>query len=329
VRVIGLELAGGIGFHRLNRTEEMARKTNPNTWRSYKESGKLQERHVLMSIDLGMTQGAILEQYATAVDRGNLLLLEWVEDRFFAKHGHYSPDSEATPENQAEHPAENSLLMDPSDAISRMCYERGSREDDEDAFELAGELIERLERETPVSYGEIHEEDRRMLRRQLDFRNAARAVTGLLAAMPEVQQVRVFGSVALPLWKEVSRHRRLRQKDISVFHECGNIDLAVWVNSPAPAEQMRKACSQVVRDLDDQEIYLGIAHHLFSIHLIQAPENRYLGMVCHFNKCPKHKPECQVPGCGANRFVQILPWFRLKPERLNEFNSQILFQREG
>jgi hypothetical protein len=52
-------------------------------------------------------------------------------------------------------------------------------------------------------------------------------------------------------------------------------------------------------------------------------------MVCHFNKCPKHKHkcECRVPGCGANRFVQILPRFHLIPRRLNEFNSQILFQR--
>ncbi len=52
-----------------------------------------------------------------------------------------------------------------------------------------------------------------------------------------------------------------------------------------------------------------------------------LGMVCHFNQCPKHKIECRVPGCGAHRFVQILPWFQHKPHRLNEFNSQILFQR--
>jgi hypothetical protein len=50
-------------------------------------------------------------------------------------------------------------------------------------------------------------------------------------------------------------------------------------------------------------------------------------MVCHSNKCPKHKFECQAPGCGVNRFVRILPWFRLKPQRPNEFNSQVLFQR--
>ncbi len=305
----------------------MARRTNQHTWKALKESGKLQERHVLMAIDLGMSPGSITQEHATAEDRSDHILLEWVEDRFFAKHGHYTPVSDATPENQAEHPAENSLLTDHDDAISQMCYELGIREDDDHAFELAGELIEKRERETPVSYGEIHEEDQRMLRRQTDFRNAARAVSAHLAAMPEVQQVRIFGSVALPLWKEVAYHSRLRRKNIRIYHECSNIDLAVWVTSPANADRMRKICSHVVNDLNDQNIFLNIAHHTFSIHLIHQTDNRYLGMVCHFNKCPKHKFECRVPGCGANRFVRILPWFHLKPDRLNEFNSQILFNR--
>jgi hypothetical protein len=135
--------------------------------------------------------------------------------------------------------------------------------------------------------------------------------------------------VALPLWKEVPRFRRLRQHNIWIYHECANIDLAVWVTSPAIANQIRKTCSQVVNELNSKEIYLAIAHHTFSMHLIEQSSNHYLGVVCHFNQCPKHKQECSVPGCGANAFVQILPWFKLKPERLNQFNSQILFQREG
>jgi hypothetical protein len=139
---------------------------------------------------------------ATAAgERGDLLLLEWVEDRFFARHGHHCPQSGFTPENRAEHPAENSMLTDHGEAISRMCYEMGIREEDEDSFQLAGELIEQREREIPVSYGEILEADQRLLRRQKDFRNAARAVTSNLAAMPEVRQVLLFGSVAPPLWK--------------------------------------------------------------------------------------------------------------------------------
>ena len=307
----------------------MARGTNRNLWKTLKDRGDLQERHVQMAIDLGMSADTIVREHAHADDRGDLLLLEWVEDRFFAKHGNYSPDSGFSPENQAEHPAENSLLTEHDKAISRMCYEMGIREDDDEAFELAGELIQKRERETPVSYGEIHEADQRMLRHQTGFRNAARAVAGHLAAMPEVQQVRVFGSVALPLWKEVPHDPRLRHRNIRIYHECANIDLAVRVTSPIAADLMRKVCSRVVADLNEQEIYLNIAHHTFSTHLIDDATSRYLGMVCHFNRCPKHKRECQVPGCGATPFVQILPRFRLKSHRLNESNSQVLFQRQG
>ena len=294
-----------------------------------KERGDLQERHVQMAIDLGMSADTIVREYSRADDRGDLLLLEWVEGRFFAKHGHHSPESGFSPENQAEHQAENSLLTEHGEAISRMCYEMGIREDDDEAFELAGELIEKRERETPVSYGEIREADQRMLRRQTGFRNAARAVTVHLVAMPEVQQVRIFGSVALPLWKEVHHDPRFRHRNIRIYHECANIDLAVRVTSPAGADRIRKVGSRVVADLNDQDVYLNIAHHTFSIHLIDYATGRYLGMACHFNQCPKHKRECQVPGCGAARFVRILPWFQLKPHRLNESNSQVLFQRQG
>lgn len=203
-----------------------------------------------MATGLGLRPESIFEEYALAPDRGDRILLEWVEDLFFAKHGHYSPVSEHTPESQAEDP-------------------------------------------------------------------------------PEVCEVRLFGSVALPLWKEVSCHSRLRRRGISVYHQCNNIDMAVWVTSPEGANRMRKTCSQVVQELNEREIHLSIAHHTFCLHLVDASEHRYLGMVCHYSQCPKHKPACAVPGCGAHKFVQILPWFRLKPERLDAFNSQILFRREG
>lgn len=305
----------------------MSRHQHTHTWKSLKENGTLQERHVQMAIDLGLRADTIAVEHAKAHDCGDLILLEWVEDRFFAKHGHYVPTTLATPENQAEHQAENSLLTDYDDALERICAERGIEEDDYDAQAEVLALLEQREQEKPVSYGEIVEDDQRMLLRQKGFRNAARAVSEHLATMAEVQQVRLFGSVALPLWKEVPRHQRLRERKIRIYHECANIDLAVRVNLPVRADKMRKACTLVVNDLTAKDIYLNIAHHTFCIHLIEHQSNRYLGMVCHFNQCPKHKRECQVPGCGAMPFIQVLPWFRLKPERLNEFNSQILFER--
>ncbi len=273
-----------------------------------------------MAIDLGLRPGSIVEEHALAPDRGDRILLEWVEDLFFAKHGHYSPVSEHTPESQAEDPAEESLLVDPYEELA---------EDDEIDPESLYELLQVRERTTPVSLGEIAQEDKRMLGRQADFRKAAGVVSQRLAEMPEVCEVRLFGSVALPLWKEVPYHSRLRRRGISVYHQCNNIDMAVWVTSPERADHMRRICSRVVKELNEKEIYLSIAHHTFCLHLVDANEQRYLGMVCHFSKCPKYKPECAVPGCGAHKFVQILPWFRLKPARLNAFNSQVLFRREG
>lgn len=298
-----------------------------HSWSFFRETGKLQERHILMATDLGLRPESIFEEYALAPDRGDRILLEWVEDLFFAKHGHYSPVSEHTPESQAEDPSEESLLVDPFEEL----HERAESDEDDDEIdpESLYELSKIRERTTPVSLGEIAKEDKRMLRRQADFRKAAGLLTQRLAEMPEVCEVRLFGSVALPLWKEVSCHSRLRRRGISVYHQCNNIDMAVWVTSPEGANRMRKTCSQVVQELNEREIHLSIAHHTFCLHLVDASEHRYLGMVCHYSQCPKHKPACAVPGCGAHKFVQILPWFRLKPERLDAFNSQILFRREG
>jgi len=87
----------------------MKRGSHQNPWKALKERGDWQERHVQMAIDLGMSADSIHREHARADDRGDLLLLEWEEDRFFAKHGHYCPESGFYPENQAEHPADNSL----------------------------------------------------------------------------------------------------------------------------------------------------------------------------------------------------------------------------
>jgi hypothetical protein len=117
------------------------------------------------------------------------------------------------------------------------------------------------------------------------------------------------------LWKEVHRDFRFRHKNIRIYHECANIDLAVRVTSPAGADRMRKAGSRVVADLNGQDVHLNIAH-TFSIHLIDHASGRYIGMVCHFNQCPKHKRECQVPGCALRPDAATLPTQTPSPERI-------------
>ena len=75
------------------------------------------------------------------------------------------------------------------------------------------------------------------------------------------------------------------------------------------------------------DIHFSIAHHHFSTHLIDQATGAHLGMVCHYNQFPKHKPACNVPGCGTSKFVQVPDSFRLKPGRLNTHNGQVLLER--
>jgi len=295
------------------------RKKRAPTWASLENEGLLTERHALLAEELGIAPDEIEACFHRSQPVNGRLLLEWVEDLAFERLGRYHPvDERATPEDQQQHPAEHSLLRDSGDVM-----------DDEpaDGYEAFDRRLEEIENLTPASYGEIHEQDMAMLRRQSDFRKAASLLARELGSMEEVLSVVLFGSVALPLWKEVPRFSRLRQRRIKIYHECANIDLAIRVTHADRAAEMRQAGSRLVSGLVDHGIHLSIAHHHFCLHLIDAATNRYLGMVCHYNQCPKHKDPCRVPGCGAKQFVQILPWFHFKPERLNPHNSLVLFDR--
>lgn len=83
-----------------------------------------------------------------------------------------------------------------------------------------------------------------MVRRQQAFRVAADVVAGALSEFSEVEAVAVIGSAARPLWKEVPRFGGFRRKQIMIWHECGDLDLAVWVTSCERLEKMRQARDQ-------------------------------------------------------------------------------------
>src|SRR5262245_20204810 len=78
---------------------------------------------------------------------------------------------------------------------------------DEAAYEES--LLElAMDDRTPPDDQEIAAENQAMLRRQSDFRTAAEYVARALSKFEEVQKIVLFGSVALPLAKEVPRFRR-------------------------------------------------------------------------------------------------------------------------
>jgi predicted nucleotidyltransferase len=137
--------------------------------------------------------------------------------------------------------------------------------------------------------------------------------------VPTVRRVVLFGSVA-SLPRIESRGRRGR------LHEPKDVDLAVWLDAGTDLDQLRKLTAHVLHRLW-QEKEIGVAHHQVDIFLLDASGD-YIGRLCHFNRCPKHKPECRVAGCGMVPFLQQHDGFVFdRREALHPDSVQLLFER--
>lgn len=168
--------------------------------------------------------------------------------------------------------------------------------------------------------GRLTEDDRYTLRRYDEFRAAAEYVSGAFAAVPGVIRVALFGSVTSSPRVEAMGRRRGR------IHEPKDVDLAVWLDGLADLDRLRVLCGRAVNHLwDEQE--MGVAHHQADVFLLDVT-GKYLGRLCHFNQCPKHRPQCQAEGCGNVPFLQQHDGFTfdsaasLDPERI-----EILYER--
>ena len=134
------------------------------------------------------------------------------------------------------------------------------------------------------------------LRRYADFRAAANYVAEAFAQVPAVRRVALFGSVALAPRIESERRRR------GYLHEPKDVDLAVWLDDAVNLDSVRKLSAQAVNRLWHDNA-IGVAHHQIDTFLLDAT-GRYLGRLCHFSQCPKHKPECRAQGCGDTPFLR-------------------------
>ncbi len=143
---------------------------------------------------------------------------------------------------------------------------------------------------------EIDEQNARLLRQQHLFRRTADVVTDAFATFPEVRAVAVIGSVAKKLWKEVPRFRAFRRARIEVWHECKDLDLAVWLDSQDRLGALRRALVLALKDALAAGTGISVADHQVDVFLFEPGSDRYLGRLCHYNSCPKDKPACDVPG---------------------------------
>ncbi|HEX2889409.1 hypothetical protein [Vineibacter terrae] len=173
----------------------------------------------------------------------------------------------------------------------------------------------------------IDEQNRYLLRLQHDFRRAADIVTDALMAFEEVDAVAVIGSVAKPLWQEVPRFSEFRRAGIEVWHECKDLDLAVWITSQHRLDALRHARDLALRDAYERGAGPSTASHQVEIFLIEPGTDRYLGRLCNFNACPKSKPECLVPGCGDVPFNKRVEDFEPHADLLASATYALLYRR--
>jgi hypothetical protein len=174
---------------------------------------------------------------------------------------------------------------------------------------------------------EIEKQNHYLLQQQRQFRVAADVVTDAWMAFPEVVAVAVIGSVAKRLWKEVPRFSAYRRQGIEVWHECRDLDLALWIDSQDRLRELRRAGNRAVQKAYEAGAGMSVASHQVDVFLFAPGSDAYLGRLCDFNQCPKGKPDCLVPGCGTIPFNRRFPDFVPHANILAPASYSMLYQR--
>ena len=133
----------------------------------------------------------------------------------------------------------------------------------------------------------------------------------------------MIGSVARPLWKEVPRFWR---QDVAIWHECKDVDLAVSLSRLDRLRELNRA-RNVTANRTFEKLGVGVANHEVDIFILEPGTDRYLGRLCNFAQCPKGKRACEVPGCGAQAFLQRHADFVFWPNALNADRMIPLYRR--
>jgi hypothetical protein len=176
---------------------------------------------------------------------------------------------------------------------------------------------------------EVESQNRYLLDRQRQFRLAADIVADAWMSFPEVCAVAVIGSVAKPLWKEIPRFREFRRSGIELWHECGDLDLALWVDAQHRLGELRRAATHALRQAFEAGLGMSIASHQLDVFLFEPGSDRYLGRLCSFNQCPKGKRDCLVPGCGEIPFNKRVDGFEPHDDLLMASVDAMLYRREA
>lgn len=278
-------------------------------WAEAKRRCRLNADDVRVAKEMGLNPRSLIKNIPSRTEQWKQPVKHWIR-QMYQKRQEKSAKKKARKEQAAVICPATDVKQLPEDGIA--CLE------DESSFCEGDDCL--------PGQQEIQDENRAMLRRQEQFRIAAKHVTGHLSSIPEVQKIVLFGSVARPLGKEVPRFHKFRRAGVAISHECQDIDMAVWVSDLSRLKAIQKARSEALNNLLAEE-QIGVAHHQADIFVMEPRTDRYLGRLCIFGSCRKGKDECRISGCGEPSLLQQHEAFKFESGNLNDDTSVVLYER--
>jgi len=169
-------------------------------------------------------------------------------------------------------------------------------------------------------------ENKSALKQHQSFIAVALRLAERLIEYPEVERIALFGSLAKPPVLEPHPYsKHLRDRGVHIFHSPKDIDLAIWLSSVDNLGTIRKTMTKTVTDMTEQTI--GLCDGAVELFVFDHLSGKYLGRVCHFNKCPKEHIDCLIQGCGTPKHLKTMRDFVFHPEAISRVNSEVLFER--
>jgi hypothetical protein len=171
---------------------------------------------------------------------------------------------------------------------------------------------------------QIAEENVAMECRQDAFRQAAELVAAEFGKLECVHRVSLFGSVHLPLRKEVTpRKHKYHKARVKLLHECRDADLAVWISHLNRLAELRSAIDAALTGKD-------VSPQLIDVHFLDASTGIPLGRLCHVEGCPAGKPACNHKKCRKESPRPGITMHATFDKRSKgPKNARVLFDRSG
>jgi len=297
-----------------------------DAWREAMRRCHLNDEEVRMAKELGFQPKSLMKNIPSRSQQWKAPVNEWVRSLYERKIGRRTPRVAALPSTAPE-------------VSAQLGAERRNGADPWPDNPYIPDLppLDLDDRNLDVEFGsferpeddEIDEQEGLLLRRQRLFRWAAQAIAIAVSEIPEVEKLAAFGAASQPLKREAPRFRRFRRHRIDLLHECADLDLAVWLNDLGRLKPLKNAMARGL-ELTQDTPYGGVAHHQVDMHVLDFATGEYRGRLCIFGQCPKPgKRECQVPGCGAQPFLQQFRDYRFDVARFASQPKVILFDRSS